>query len=172
MIAWAEWEALANRIAGFVEWAEPPPERSNEERYAIMHDGAIAWARVSPNPEVPIRLSGGRFYDTGDPKRITREGGDPVVPHGGGDRQGARQRVVRAVKVGKRAAAANAYLDGVLAPPAGAGASVGKRSGDPGAVASLRRRARERGAAPAGKRIGIPRHLVEAIAARLARRAE
>ena len=68
MIRWADWEALATRIAGFVEWAELAPTRPNKERYAIVREGAIAWARVSPNPEVPIRLSGGRFYDTGDPK--------------------------------------------------------------------------------------------------------
>ena len=68
MIAWADWAAFAARIPGFLAWAEPAPASPNEERYAIVKDGAIAWARVSPNPDVPVQLSGGRFYDTGDPK--------------------------------------------------------------------------------------------------------
>lgn len=85
-----------------------------------------------------------------------------MVPHGGGDRQGARQRVVRAVKVGKRAAAANAYLDGVLAllpEPARAWASdpAIRVQWLPFAVAHVNVERRRPGSG------SDPRHLVEAI---------
>jgi len=66
-IEWGDWATLAARIRGFVEWAEPPPASDREERYAIVRSGAVAWARVSPNPDVSVELSSGRFYDTGDP---------------------------------------------------------------------------------------------------------
>jgi hypothetical protein len=64
---WADWSAFAQRLPGFIEWAEPAPTDLSEERYAIVRDGAIAWARVSPNPDVRVDLSSGRFYDTDDP---------------------------------------------------------------------------------------------------------
>jgi len=65
--AWGDWETAASKLPGFIEWAEPTPTSSSDERYAIVRSGAIAWARVSPNPNSPVELSSGRFYDTGDP---------------------------------------------------------------------------------------------------------
>lgn len=60
---WADW-ASHERPGWFICWAEPPPERSCEDRYAVIHDGAaVRWARIHPNPEVPVRLSGGAFYE-------------------------------------------------------------------------------------------------------------
>jgi hypothetical protein len=64
---WADWDAMSAKISGFIEWAEPAPSSDREDRYAIVRSGAIAWARVSPNPDVSVQLSSGRFYDTGDP---------------------------------------------------------------------------------------------------------
>ena len=64
---WANWDAFAPKLGGFVEWAEPPPANSSEERYAIVSrpygTAGIAWARVSPNPDVSPEYSSGRFYD-------------------------------------------------------------------------------------------------------------
>jgi len=74
---WANWPKFAKRFGGyFIEWAEPAPRDPSEERFAIVYDrhstyvdsagkkhpGSVLWARVSPNPDVPIEYSGGNFY--------------------------------------------------------------------------------------------------------------
>jgi len=64
---WQDWRAFEAR-PGFIAWAEPAPSAENAERYAVVrHEGRVRWARVSPNPDVPVDYSGGAFYDTGDP---------------------------------------------------------------------------------------------------------
>lgn len=59
---WADWEVFARRPT-FIQWAEPPPADASEERYAVVSDSGIRWARVSPNPAVSPQVSPGCFYD-------------------------------------------------------------------------------------------------------------
>lgn len=71
---WADWANAERRMqvnygghgrrGGFVKWAEPPPKNPRESRYAVVIEGnLVRWARVSPNPDMPIDVSGGAFYE-------------------------------------------------------------------------------------------------------------
>jgi hypothetical protein len=60
---WADWAFLETRVRGFIKWASEAPEILSDERYAIVDNDGIRWARVSPNPDVPVAYSSGCFYD-------------------------------------------------------------------------------------------------------------
>lgn len=64
-LGWADWSAFQARLGErFIAWAEPAPERTDENRYAVIIDNqSVVWARVSPNPDVRYDRSSGAFYD-------------------------------------------------------------------------------------------------------------
>ena len=66
---WQDWARLEQRPVSphdttrFIEWAEPAPSGTSEDRYAVVnYHNSIRWARVSPNPDVSIDYSSGAFY--------------------------------------------------------------------------------------------------------------
>jgi len=67
---WQDWARFtkhpvsAHDNVRFIEWAEPAPLDPSASRYAVVqYHNHIAWARVSPNPDVSTDYSGGGFYD-------------------------------------------------------------------------------------------------------------
>lgn len=96
---WANWKA-AEVHPGFLFWATQARNGARYgARYAVVDGRAwggwsgYRWVRVSPNPDVPLEVCGGAFYDDA-----------PDHPEGGQEwaRRSARARKARDLRLIRR----------------------------------------------------------------------